>query len=278
MHVKKNVWWLSIIYIICPNNRSLYQIACPWIAMCLQFTRHVYYKRWTRLLITIRSDSLVAMIRFIELRYLQISSVMGVIVVSILITGVVYLCNDLNLTTCTIYDSKITCLAISGMALFSISSGCTPRASLIGVESSGQLESVRSRAVYKQKTPVVVSESSRSQAPAARFSAFRLPTSRGECTRRATAPAPLTHHARSRCRSPHTRYAVRSSLGQPFDFDHLYRSHFSLSHTLLQLLHVSGWPIFHFVSYVYHSVDKFEPNKHFFYDPEYALSRYFAYT
>lgn len=37
------------------------------------------------------------------------------------------------------------------MALLSISSGCTPRASLIGVESNGQLESLRSPAVYKQK-------------------------------------------------------------------------------------------------------------------------------
>lgn len=83
------------------------------------------------------------------------------------------------------------------MALLGHSSGCTPRASLIGVESNGQLESLRSRAVCKQKTPVVVSESPRSQASAACFSVFRLPTSRGECTRRATAPAPLTHHARS---------------------------------------------------------------------------------
>ncbi|CAH0726561.1 unnamed protein product, partial [Brenthis ino] len=45
---------------------------------------------------------------------------------------------------------------------------------------------------YKQKPPVVVRESPRSQAPVARFSAFHLPISRGKCTRR-TAPAPLTH-------------------------------------------------------------------------------------
>lgn len=69
--------------------------------------------------------------------------------------------------------------------------------------------------VHEQKTPVVVSESPRSQGPGALLSAFRLPISRGVCTRRA-APASLTH------RTPATRVshasARGSTLGQLFHF------------------------------------------------------------
>lgn len=51
------------------------------------------------------------------------------------------------------------------------------------------------------------------------LSAFRLPISRGECTRRAAAPAPLTHRT-LHTRHPHTARLLLhgSTLGRPFDF------------------------------------------------------------
>lgn len=71
-----------------------------------------------------------------------------------------------------------------------------PRASINRTSARGAARIVDlALAQCKQKPPVVVGASPRSQAPVARSSAFRLPISRGKCTRR-TAPAPLTHRTR----------------------------------------------------------------------------------
>lgn len=106
-------------------------------------------------------------------------------------------------------------------ALFcSLSSGCAPRAARPPSRpvQTGQQSKHRSDLVHEQKTPVVVSESPRSQAPAARFSLRSVYPYLAANAR--VAPPPRLWLTVYPLRYPHAARLLfhGSVLGRPFDF------------------------------------------------------------